>query len=127
MRQQLYTLYDHVAETIIGSVMPFAREAAAIRAYNDLRKDQNTQLGQHPNDFLLLHVGEIDTSTGAILPKTAPEVVDTGASADGANDGAISSAPVDRGDPDINHVEANNASEWEKRYHEVMAARRNGR
>lgn len=49
-----------------------AHKAQAIRAAVEIGNDFNTQVGRHPHDFRLAHVGEFDDNVGR-LTSTEPE------------------------------------------------------
>lgn len=76
MTRRLYTVYDVVAASSLGTVIAESADAPAIRAFNDALANSNSLLGQHPADFNLLYLGELDES-GEITP-VKPETIATG-------------------------------------------------
>lgn len=70
MRQRLYQMFDTVAGTTTGPIIPFNRDTAAIRMFQDVAAAPQSDLHQHPTDYVLLLVGEQDTETGTITPTT---------------------------------------------------------
>ncbi|WNK14975.1 MAG: nonstructural protein [Microvirus sp.] len=76
--KQLYTVYDVVAATIVGSIIQESLDAPAIRAFHDALKAPQSLLAQHPADYQLLLVGLIGYD-GEITPAVPPKVIATGA------------------------------------------------
>lgn len=67
MFMKAYVLLD--AKTGAHSLpMFFATDGAAIRAVIDIGLDGSTQVGRHPSDFVLYHIGGFDDSTGILHP-----------------------------------------------------------
>lgn len=65
-----YTIYDR--KSLIYSPPFFAvADGAAVRMFQDLVADTNTQVGRHPADFVLYRCGAYDDSNGSLLPVTA--------------------------------------------------------
>lgn len=110
MKTSLYQIFDVVSGTTVGPIIPYNRDAAAIRAFQEIATSQGTQIQQHPRDFVLLLVGTQDTDTGAITPNDkAPTVIyggdtmlaqlaerekDTGDSAPAANSNGAANASL---------------------------------
>lgn len=70
MIHNAYTVYDRKA--LIYSPPFFAvADGAAVRMFQDLAGDTNTQVGRHPGDFVLYRCGGYDDSNGSLLPVTA--------------------------------------------------------
>lgn len=63
----LYNIYDLKSDSIIGNIFSAKTNAVAIRAFSDALQDKNSTIGQHPQDFVLIQVGE-QHDTGAIAP-----------------------------------------------------------
>jgi len=78
MNKRLYMVYDLVASTVLGGIMLETADAPAMRAFNDALGNKESLLGQHPRDFNLLYLGDIDDA-GQLHP-IAPEIIATGAS-----------------------------------------------
>lgn len=67
-----YTIYDRKALTYSPPFFAVA-DGAAVRMFQDLVGDPNTQVGRHPGDFVLFRCGAYDDSNGSLLPVTALE------------------------------------------------------
>lgn len=65
-----YTIYDRKGLTYSP---PFFQSAdgLAVRMFQDLVGDTNTQVGRHPGDFVLYRCGGYDDSSGSLLPVSA--------------------------------------------------------
>lgn len=68
MVKKLFAVYDKVAQTIIGGIAQEAHAAPAIRAFYDALNNPQAGLQQHADDFILFELGELDITTGLILP-----------------------------------------------------------
>lgn len=66
--RNLYQLYDLTANTVLGSIIIEKHDGPAVRTFNDVLADRNTMPGQHPQDFILLQIGQQDEDTGDISP-----------------------------------------------------------
>lgn len=77
MTKYIYTVFDKVANTIVGSLITEPHDAPAIRAFHDALGHPNSILSQHPADFDLLKVAEI-TDTGEVSIGSYPRTVATG-------------------------------------------------
>lgn len=73
----LYVVYDMVAKAISGPVVQMAGDAVAIRMFSDAVLGPNSVLAMHPDDYQLVKVGCINTSTGQLIPLEDHEVVIT--------------------------------------------------
>lgn len=76
--KKLYTIYDNVAQAQLGPIMVFNRDEPAIRIFTDGLADNTTTLGQHPGDYTLLKLGELNEETAAIIGYLQPEIIITG-------------------------------------------------
>lgn len=65
-----YTIYDRKALTYSPPFFQVA-DGAAVRMFQDLVGDTNTNVGRHPGDFVLFRCGAYDDSNGSLLPVTA--------------------------------------------------------
>ena len=65
-----YTIYDRKALTYSPPFFAVA-DGAAVRMFQDLAGDTNTQVGRHPGDFVLYRCGGYDDASGSLLPVTA--------------------------------------------------------
>ncbi|WNK13190.1 MAG: nonstructural protein [Microvirus sp.] len=77
MSKGLYAVRDIVAQTIIGGIIMEPADAPAIRAFYDALRTKGSLLAEHPADFTLLHLGNIDLATGELM-YTNTTVVATG-------------------------------------------------
>lgn len=66
MLRKLYAIRD----TKVGTCNPpciFDNDAVAMRGFGDLvSRDKDSMIALHPEDFVLLYLGEIDLETGVI-------------------------------------------------------------
>jgi hypothetical protein len=69
MLRQIYAVYDNVSNTIASGLIVEKGDAPAIRAFHDALRNPQTQLGQHPADFSLLLLGNLDEDDGDIIPQ----------------------------------------------------------
>lgn len=76
--KKIFAVYDRVAQDQVGPLMVFNREQAAIRIFTDGLADKSTTLGQHPDDYVLLALGELNEETAAIIGYLEPGEVVTG-------------------------------------------------
>lgn len=63
MKMSVYAVYDKAVNAFL---QPFyARSAGeAIRSFGELARDNNTNVGRHPTDFVLFGLGEYDDASG---------------------------------------------------------------
>lgn len=67
MTKSIYCVYDLKAESIVGGLILENHDAPAIRAFHDaLDPKHNTVLSQHPSDFILICLGNINLERGVI-------------------------------------------------------------
>lgn len=74
MIRRLYVVRDTLAGSIVGGVVAFAHDAAAVRFFGDAATDPNTAINRHPADHDLLVIGEIDDEAASIRP-IGPDVI----------------------------------------------------
>lgn len=79
--KSVYVVVDTLSEMIVGGVLPFASDAAAIRFFNDILNDKNTVVAKHPGDHILVCSGKLDERTGEIDGGYGPRTVVTGSAA----------------------------------------------
>lgn len=77
-QRSLFIFHDRVAENFVGFIQINRHPAPVVRDFHSLLADKQTSLGQHPNDFNVVHIGFIDDD-GTITP-IAPLIIATGAS-----------------------------------------------
>lgn len=68
----LYQIYDTVDQRVVGPIMTVRHEAAAIRYFTDLLRDEKTTIGQHPDDYKLILIGTQNEDTGIINGASEP-------------------------------------------------------
>lgn len=78
MNRSIYAIRDTVAQDIIGGLLVFPHDAPAIRFFSDACAEKGSILNQHPQDFELLDLGQLETS-GEISNLHCPRLVITGA------------------------------------------------
>lgn len=67
----IYALHDRVAG-YYGAPFFMGSNGEAVRAVTELARDLSTQVGRHPADFALYHLGEFDNVTGQFHIVAAP-------------------------------------------------------
>lgn len=78
MTKQLFTIYDIVAQTIVGPIIAEVHQAPAIRAFHDALAQPNSLLAQHPGDFTLLLIGELTLQGQYLANDLYPQTIATG-------------------------------------------------
>lgn len=74
--QSIFAVYDSKVKVYDRPFM-MRNPAEAIRGFETISKDKNTQVGQFPADYSLVELAEFNTVTGEILPKQ-PVILATG-------------------------------------------------
>lgn len=70
---RLYGIYDARAEQYIGGVLQLiSTDASAIRMFGSVIGTPGTIVNEHPHDFELHGLGEMDINTGVITPYQNP-------------------------------------------------------
>lgn len=78
MLKLIYAVYDNVSGSIIGGLIMESSDAPAIRAFYDaLDPKNNSILSQHPEDYVLKELGNIDDQ-GNINGNMTTRTVTTG-------------------------------------------------
>lgn len=69
MRLRMYAIYDSAAKAY---QRPFyaGQDAEALRAFEDLVKDEKTPVNMHPEHYALFRVGEWDDQTATVKDDT---------------------------------------------------------
>lgn len=78
-RKGIYAVRDLVADYILSGLIMEYTDAPAIRAFHDALANPQSMLAQHPKDYVLLDLGEINLDTGVIIGAT-PIIIATGSS-----------------------------------------------
>lgn len=71
MRQGLYVVFD----SKVGVYqMPFfsQADAAAARTFADAVKQGDSLMSRHPEDFVLIRIGDVEDSTGVVTTPVTP-------------------------------------------------------
>lgn len=63
---ELYQVWDRKAESVVGPILTANRPAPIVRYFHEVLADEKTDLGKHPEDYNLVHIGTQDTDTGTI-------------------------------------------------------------
>lgn len=68
---KVYSVYDTKAHLWM---QPFflAAHGQAVRAFSDEANSPQSQLGRHPNDFILFCIGEFDDNSAVLAPTIPP-------------------------------------------------------
>lgn len=75
MHVNAYSIRDVKAD-VFHAPFFLPTDGAATRAFSDVANDTNTQIGRHPADFTLYHVGSFDDSNGLLTACERRHVVD---------------------------------------------------
>lgn len=70
---RLYAVYDTVAETVLGGIQMAPTDGVAVRAFSDAIVSDE-QLKQHPGDYCLLFLGDLDLHTGTLVERSGVPV-----------------------------------------------------
>lgn len=71
MLKKMYSVYD-VKTSVYGTVMVLLTDGEALRVMSDTVKAKGNMISDHPADFRLDFLGEIDLTTGRIYPLENP-------------------------------------------------------
>jgi hypothetical protein len=67
MKTKMYVIFDSKAK-VYNKPFFMLNDALARRAITDLANDLTTDVGRHPEDFILFTVGEYDDETATLDP-----------------------------------------------------------
>ena len=71
MKYTVFTVFDSKAKLHLTPF--FLRSVAeAVRAFGDLCNESDHQFGKHPEDYLLVNIGEYDETSGSLTPLKEP-------------------------------------------------------
>lgn len=73
MLTSMYTIYDQKAK-VYNRPFHLLNDDVAMRTAQDLAADKNTDLGRHPEDFILFKIAHYDDSTATIALLEKPEL-----------------------------------------------------
>lgn len=77
MKWFVFSVYDQ-ASNVHDKPFVARSEGEAVRMFRDACKDENTVLGNHPEDFMLKELGMYDDNEGLLLPLEMSRKVVTG-------------------------------------------------
>lgn len=75
MKTNAYSIRDVKAD-VFHAPFFMPTDGAAVRAFADVANDTGTQIGRHPADFTLFHIGSFDDATGYLESIERRHVVD---------------------------------------------------
>lgn len=67
MIKRVYAVYDSMAMEMFGPLLLMPNDSAARRFFQDAVTGEGSQLAQHPEDYALCCLGELDTETGVMV------------------------------------------------------------
>jgi hypothetical protein len=67
MKTKMYVIYDSKAK-VYNKPFFMLNDSIAIRAVTDLANDLSTDVGRHPEDFILFSIGEYDDESATLDP-----------------------------------------------------------
>jgi len=65
---RIYSIYDTKAEHY-GNPVFIRTDAEARRMFSQIATDEQTEIGRHPEDFILYRIGTWDAENGMIKPE----------------------------------------------------------
>lgn len=68
MNHGIFSVRDAATETY-NTTFTAPTNQAAMRQFQDLSLDTNTNVNKHPDDFILYRVGSWDDDTGTLIPE----------------------------------------------------------
>lgn len=68
MTSQIFGIWDKKAEAFVNQPFFTMTKGLAIRAFADLAKDKSNDIGKHPEDYSLTHLGTFNHANGALIP-----------------------------------------------------------
>ena len=68
MRKSVFAIFDRTAGEMTGPLFVMPTEAAARRVFSDAILAESGPLTQHPDDYSLHHVGDLDVTSGRFDP-----------------------------------------------------------
>lgn len=78
MRNGLYQVFDKVSGLVLGPIMAFGHDAPAVRMFTDALRDPGSGLSKHPDDYVLLQIGEQNPDGELVDNGMCPRTVVTG-------------------------------------------------
>ena len=71
MIENMFSIYDAKAENY-GPPVRALNKATIIRTFTDLANNPQEEIGEHPEDYTLFHLGTYDSTTGKFENLKAP-------------------------------------------------------
>lgn len=68
MVSHIFGIWDKKAEAFVNQPFFTMTKGLAIRAFADLAKDKGTDIGKHPEDYSLSHLGTFNHDNGTLTP-----------------------------------------------------------
>lgn len=66
MLKRIYAVYDSLAQEMFGPLIVMPNDAAARRFFQDAVTGEGSRIAEHPEDYSLHFLGELDTETGVL-------------------------------------------------------------
>lgn len=70
--KQVFAIFDSKAKFFKSPVL-MRTKGEALRAFSDLANDKQTEIGRHPEDFAMFHLGTFDEEKGTYINNSCPE------------------------------------------------------
>lgn len=77
MKLEMVAVYDRAVESY-GRPVFVTHTGEAVRGFIDERDNKDSQVGKHPEDFSLFHLGEYDDSSGRVQQFDQPKLLVAG-------------------------------------------------
>lgn len=74
MKKEIFSIYDKIAQ-IYHNPVYLINKGIAIRQAQDQFKNPDSEIAQHPEDFILFHIGTFEDTTAKITMLEIPETV----------------------------------------------------
>lgn len=72
MKFKIFSVFDSKAENFNTPVfMP--TEGQALRSFDDMVKNKESEISKHPEDYTLFVLGEFDSDIGLVTPLNTPK------------------------------------------------------
>jgi hypothetical protein len=76
MIKQLLSLFDSKTGHFADPITVLSK-GEALRSFADAANNPESDINKHPEDFSIHVIGQFDTTSGSIMPTTAPESLGT--------------------------------------------------
>lgn len=78
MRNNLYIVYDKIAQMCIGGLIRVSNDEVARRSFHEALIAKDSPMANHQGDYALNKLGHIDEQTGIIEAQDIPTVIADG-------------------------------------------------